>query len=94
MDEVYADEYKELLVKVVDKPALPIVFNINVGHAMPRCIVPFGVNAVVDAEKQTIRQSDLWIDNTAITGGRQLERTEDAEKAIESMYLETNASTS
>ena len=38
--------------------------------------------------------SDLWIDNTAITGGRQLERTEDAEKAIESMYLETNASTS
>lgn len=58
MDEVYADEYKELLVKVVDKPALPIVFNINVGHAMPRCIVPFGVNAVVDAEKQTIRFVD------------------------------------
>lgn len=25
---------------------------------MPRCIVPFGVNAVVDADKQTIRFVD------------------------------------
>ena len=34
---------------------LPLVFNINVGHAMPRCIIPFGVDAVVDAENQIIR---------------------------------------
>ena len=35
--------------------ALPVVFNINIGHALPRCILPFGVDAVVDAEKQSIR---------------------------------------
>ena len=55
MDETYAAEYKELLKEVIAKPELPIVFNINIGHAVPRCIIPFGVDAVVDAEKQSIR---------------------------------------
>ena len=55
MDETYAEEYKQLLVKVIDRPELPIVFNVNIGHAMPRCIIPFGVEAVVDVESQIIR---------------------------------------
>ena len=55
MDETYAEEYKALLVEVINRPELPIVFNLNIGHAMPRCILPFGVEAVVDAEKQVIR---------------------------------------
>jgi muramoyltetrapeptide carboxypeptidase LdcA involved in peptidoglycan recycling len=58
MDETYAEEYRQLLVEVIDRPELPIVFNINIGHAMPRCIIPFGVDAVVDAESQTIRFGD------------------------------------
>ena len=55
MDETYADEYRQLLKEVIGKPDLPIVFNVNIGHAMPRCIIPFGVDAVVDAENQVIR---------------------------------------
>ena len=54
MDETYAEDYKKLLVEIIDNPDLPIVFNVNIGHATPRCIIPFGVNAVVDAEKQVI----------------------------------------
>ncbi len=54
MDETYAEEYKHLLVEVIDRPELPIVFNLNIGHAMPRCIMPFGVEAAVDVEKQVI----------------------------------------
>ena len=54
MDEAYAREYKQLLVQIIDRPELPIVFNLNVGHATPRCIIPFGVEATVDAEKQRI----------------------------------------
>ena len=54
MDETYAEEYKKLLVEVIDRPELPIVFNINIGHALPRCIIPFGVQATVDADKQVI----------------------------------------
>ena len=58
MDEIYAEEYRQLLVQVIDDPALPVVFNLNVGHAMPRCIIPFGVEAIVDAEEQVIRFED------------------------------------
>ncbi len=55
MDETYAEEYKQLLAKVIDRPQLPIVFNVNIGHAMPRCIIPFGIKAFVDADSQIIR---------------------------------------
>ena len=55
MDETYAEEYRRLLVEVIGKPDLPIVFNLNIGHAMPRCIMPFGVDATVDTDRQVIR---------------------------------------
>ena len=55
MDETYSEEYRRLLIREIDNPELPIVFNLNVGHAMPRCIIPFGVPAVVDTDSQMIR---------------------------------------
>jgi len=58
MNETYAAEYRRLLVEVIDRPELPIVFNLNVGHALPRCIIPFGVEAQVDAQRQLIRFAD------------------------------------
>ena len=58
IDEIYAQEYRQLLSEVIDRSDLPIVFNLNIGHALPRCLLPFGVNAVVDTEKQVIRFSD------------------------------------
>lgn len=54
MDGCLDAQYRQALVDVIDDPSLPVVCNVNVGHAMPRCIVPFGVNALVDAERQTI----------------------------------------
>ena len=54
MDEMYTKEYQEILVDIVNNPNLPIVWNLNVGHATPRTIVPFGVMARVDVEKQKI----------------------------------------
>ena len=53
-DEAYYEEYKKALIDTVNNKALPIVYNVNVGHALPRCIIPFGVNATVDAEGQRI----------------------------------------
>ena len=55
MDELYFEEYKKIIVDVINRPDLPIVANINIGHATPRCIIPFGVNAMVDIEKQRIQ---------------------------------------
>ena len=57
-DPACADDDRKLLVRVVDRPELPILWNLNVGHATPRCIVPFGVEAVVDVNQQCIRFAD------------------------------------
>ncbi len=53
-DETYFEEYKEILKEAIDNPDLPVVVNINVGHAIPRCIIPFGKHARVDVDKQEI----------------------------------------
>lgn len=54
MDETYEREYKEALTDVIDDPELSILCNVNIGHALPRCIIPFGVEASVDAQEQRI----------------------------------------
>ena len=54
MDRKCEDVYKQLLVEVIDDPALPVVCNLNIGHAAPRCILPFGVRACVDVAAQKI----------------------------------------
>ncbi|SQG17977.1 microcin immunity protein [Streptococcus equi subsp. zooepidemicus] len=54
IDNSYYDDYKQQLLAVVDND-IPILYNVNVGHATPRAIVPFGVMAVVDAKEQVIR---------------------------------------
>lgn len=54
-DEVYYEEYKKILLDEIDNNNLPILYNLNIGHATPRCIIPFGVHAEVDAEKQVIQ---------------------------------------
>ncbi len=54
MDEIYQQEYHRILVETVDNPSLPILANLNIGHALPRCIIPFGPTAFVDASAQRI----------------------------------------
>lgn len=61
MDETCEQEYRQQLIEVIGNPQLPVLCNINIGHATPRCIIPFGVEAFVDAEKQRIRFAD-WGD--------------------------------
>ena len=54
MDDAWHTEYKRLLTEVIDNPNLPVLCNLSIGHALPRCIVPFGVTANVDAAAQRI----------------------------------------
>ena len=54
-DEAYYDEYKNILVKVVNNPDLPIVYNVNFGHAAPRCTLQYGAMARVDMKRKIIK---------------------------------------
>lgn len=53
-DEAYYEEYKEILIKVTDQGGLPIVCNVNFGHATPRCALQYGAVAKVDMRHKKI----------------------------------------
>lgn len=57
-DEVYYDEYKDILIKVINNERLPVVYNVNFGHATPRCALQYGVTARVDMNRKKIYVGD------------------------------------
>ena len=53
-NEIYYDEYRKILLEEISNKDLSVVYNLNIGHATPRCIIPFGVDTEVDIDKQVI----------------------------------------
>lgn len=53
-DEAYYDEYKNIYKKVLADKNVPVLYNVNFGHATPRCVVPYNITCRVDYDKKTI----------------------------------------
>jgi len=53
-DEQYYEEYKKIYAEVIENRKLPILYNVNFGHATPRCVIPYGIEAEVDMEEKRI----------------------------------------
>ena len=54
MDEKYYDEYKDVYRKVFADLETPILFNVNFGHSVPRCIIPYDAEATIDYDNKKI----------------------------------------
>lgn len=57
-DEKYYEEYKEMFLKVLkefDCEELPIIYNINIGHAYGMGLLPLGVEYEIDLDNKTIK---------------------------------------
>ena len=54
MNEAYYEAYKQVWCDAVQNPELPILYNVNFGHAAPRAILPYGAAVRADAGKQEI----------------------------------------
>lgn len=56
--EVYYEEYKREFLQVVVQEEgltdLPILYNLNIGHARPIGVLPLGTRAEIDCEKKTL----------------------------------------
>ncbi len=56
--EQYYEEYKEAILKVVTHEEhlcdLPIIYNVNFGHAMPIGVIPYGIRAELDCNEKRI----------------------------------------
>ncbi|MBE6815545.1 MAG: LD-carboxypeptidase [Ruminococcaceae bacterium] len=56
--ETYYEEYKEIYLKVLkefDCEELPIIYNVNIGHAFGTGLLPLGINYEMDLDAKTIR---------------------------------------
>lgn len=58
-DETYYEEYKRAIRQVVVEEEhlteLPIIYNVNIGHAKPIGILPYGIETELNCNKKTIR---------------------------------------
>lgn len=52
-NEAYYQEYKKILTHVTEQAQTPIMYNLNFGHAYPRTILPYGLNAQIDFDEKT-----------------------------------------
>ena len=48
MYEKYYDEYKGVYKKLFSDLDTPVLFNVNFGHPVPRCVIPYGIETKVD----------------------------------------------
>lgn len=60
-NEVYYQEYKKILCNVVDNKELPIMYNVNFGHAYPRCVLPYGIDVEIDLDIKTISFNESFL---------------------------------
>ena len=52
IDEKYYDEYKKVYKKVFADLDTPVLFNVNFGHAVPRCLIPYNAKATIDYDNK------------------------------------------
>lgn len=52
--EPYKDVYKTVVGGEAGHPELPILYNVNFGHAEPIGIIPYGVRCRLDADRKTL----------------------------------------
>ena len=54
IDEVFYEEYKAILKAELKEYNIPVLYNFNFGHSYPRAIIPYGIEAVLDANHKTL----------------------------------------
>lgn len=53
-DEQYYEEYKEVYKNVFKDLNTPVLYNVNFGHSVPRCIIPYDAEATIDYDNRRI----------------------------------------
>lgn len=61
-DEVFYDEYKKVWLDATEPYGTPILYNLNFGHAAPRCILPYGAKVEID-----FIHGRLWLSESIVS---------------------------
>ncbi len=63
IDEKHYDEYKVVYKKVFADLDTPVLYNVNFGHSVPRCILPYDAECKVDYDAKTITITTPILEN-------------------------------
>lgn len=61
IDEKYYEEYRDIYHEVFADMDTPVLYNLNFGHALPRCILPYGIMAEIDFDQQTVKIIEKYL---------------------------------
>lgn len=64
INEVYYEEYKDVYKKVFSNLDTPVLYNVNFGHAAPRCILPYNALTEVDYDNKKITVKEPFLAKT------------------------------
>lgn len=53
-NEKYYFEYQKELIAATEEWELPIIYNVNFGHAYPRTVLPYGAKVILDLDQARI----------------------------------------
>ena len=62
VDEVYYEEYKDIWKEIMSGLNTPVLYNMNFGHSVPRCIIQYGAKATVDFDKKKVTIDEATIE--------------------------------
>lgn len=51
-NEAYFEEYQKIIKEQLSE--YPVLYNVNFGHAYPRCIIPYGIKTEIDFDNKKI----------------------------------------
>lgn len=52
--ELYKAVYKKVISEEAGHPGIPIMYNVNFGHAEPIALIPIGLKCRLDADNKTL----------------------------------------
>lgn len=62
-NEVYYEEYKAVYrTALAAYPNLPVLYNVNFGHAYPRTVLAYGAEVAVDVDKREIIYAESFVE--------------------------------
>ena len=66
INEKYYEEYKDVYRKVFADLDTPILYNVNFGHSVPRCLIPYDAEATIDYDNKRIFINSPMFEKTEI----------------------------
>lgn len=61
-NEVYIEEYQKVYQEVFSDLDTPVLYNLNFGHALPRCLIPYGATCEVDFDNKKVKVVDAVLE--------------------------------